>query len=252
MLLDREEASDVLSKKFPQINILTLPDIKEKATVALQKKYPLLSDAFRWSLKPVLLEKLIEDLGITEALYCDNDIFFSSNFDFLFSDLKQHDILLFPHWRINHPAIDKDWFETNFKDGIFNGGCIGVNKNAMDFLRWWADCCAYKCEVDFASGMYVDQKYLDIVPSIFPSSHAVQHKGCNVAYWNIRSLTRSAQNGKTLIDNKYEVVFTHFTEDYLRVLKNGEDPLMKPYADSYLQKLYDIKIAVNKYLFPAQ
>lgn len=249
LLLDEEQTMTELKAAFPDIVFLVLSGLPTTEVERINK-YTVRSDAFRWSLKPVLLKKILNDTSTDEILYCDNDIFFFQPFNFLFKEFSRHDILLFPHWRINHPLVDKDWFETNFKDGIFNGGCIGVSKKATEFLNWWAECCAYRCEINFSDGLYVDQKYLDMVPALFERSHIVRHKGCNVAYWNIRSLPRSLKNQKVIIDEKEEVVFAHFTGDYLRVLKNGEDFLMKPLAESYLEQLKNTQTILQSHLNP--
>jgi hypothetical protein len=233
LLVDGEGMKEQLKKEFAQFKFLSANDFVEADARRIFQKYDTAPDALRWSLKPVLLKKLITDFNIDKALYCDNDIYFFNPFHFLFEGLDKSDILLFPHWRLSDPRIDPPWFETNFKDGIFNGGSIAVNSKAIKFLDWWAACCLYRCEVNFSEGFYVDQKYLDIVPVLFENSSIIRHKGCNMAYWNIRTISREMKNNQVMLDGKFPVVFVHFTNDYIRALNEDEDPLMKPFLEEY-------------------
>lgn len=250
LLVDGFEHVSTLQAVFPQVVFLTTADKSTKYFEPVVNRYEPKSDSLRWALKPALLLNLIEEQKFNQVIYCDNDIFFFDRFDFLFEQLGAADILLFPHWRIYDPRIDKDWFETNFKDGVFNGGCIAVNNNSLEFLNWWLTSCLYRCEISFKDGLYVDQKYLDLVPALFENSMIIRHRGCNVAYWNIRTLNKLLKNNNVIIDEKYPVVFVHYTGDYLRVIKEGKDELMHKLTQTYLVELEErnkqVQMALRK------
>jgi hypothetical protein len=56
----------------------------------------------------------------------------------------------------------------------------------------------------------VDQKWIDLVPCYFSSSHVLRHPGCNAAYWNLheREVVRDSE-GFTV--NGFPLVFFHFS-----------------------------------------
>ncbi|MBL7730074.1 MAG: hypothetical protein JNM88_02770 [Chitinophagaceae bacterium] len=186
------------------------------------------ADALRWGLKPVLLEYLLAE-GCEKVIYADCDLFFFSGYEFLFDELNNYSVLLTPGGTTRNPMQHEEEFLSGYKYGQFNAGLVGVNKEAIPMLRWWGRCCAYRVETNFADGLFVDQKYLDAVPVLFPNAGIVRHKGCNVAFWNQHEYNRVQQGKEVLINGEYPVVFIHFTNLYIPELLNGNDPLLYPY-----------------------
>lgn len=189
----------------------------------LLDKYRKKPDQLRWSLKPVWMDYLLSN-GYEEVIYVDNDIVFFADPSFLFEELKNTSILLNPHWRNKEPFIDEDWFLVNFRDGVYNGGFVGASNQGQEALQWWARCCEYACEKDFKRGLFDDQKYLDLMPAAFEDVKILQHRGCNVAYWNADENMRSIANGEVVINNEWPVVFVHFTADLLKQIEKGKEP----------------------------
>ena len=224
--------------KVPGLILSTLHNFEENDEVQLlARRYSPSSDAFRWSIKPQIMLYLHNFLEAQKVIFLDNDIWFCNPFDFIWDQLENSSILLSPHWRVSDPTIDAPWFETNFRDGIFNGGFVGTNFKNLNPLKWWARACAYKCEINYESGLYVDQKYLDFLPTHFPNVNFLSHRGCNVAYWNFHECKRSNENLngqiQVLINQKYPVIFIHFTKDLIKSIKQGKDPLLKNHLAQY-------------------
>lgn len=204
----------------------------------LHDKYELAyHDAYRWGMKPVLLNHLLQ-LGYERAIYLDSDLFFYNDFKFLFDDLKKHQLLLSPHWRSSNPKTDKSNFELNFLDGIYNGGFVGASKGGEAALTYWAELCLYNCEANRGRGYYVDQKYLDILPTRFEGVGHILHKGCNVANWNQIDCKRIKTNTEeVLINGQDPIIFIHFTNSMFRGVLQQKDVLLKPYLDTYKNAL---------------
>jgi len=202
-------------------------------------------DAYRWSMKPVLISYLLQK-GYDRVLYVDSDLFFYNSFEFLFDELSNNGVLLSPHWRSSSPTKDLTNFRLNFLDGIYNGGFVGASKRGIEALLYWAELCLHTCEVNRKDGYYVDQRYLDILPTRFEGINHITHKGCNVANWNLIDCKRTLQdNGEVLINGEYPIVFIHFTNSMLDGILLGKDTLLKPYLDYYkntLLKYSDIDI----------
>ena len=91
--------------------------------------------------------------------------------------------------------------------------------------------------------MFVDQKYLDILPSRFQGVRQLWHKGCNVANWNMVDCRRVQVDDQILINGVEPIVFIHFTKSTIRGILNGDDALLLPYLNSYEDKLQSINPA---------
>ncbi len=216
----------------------SLEDIKEtEGYKAITEKYAQQRDKYRWSLKPVFLMYLLHGKA-EKVIYVDNDIYFYSDPGFLFDLLEQHDILLTPHHYPRDPKKEQNWLEANYRVGLYNAGFVAVNRNAYASMKWWGECCAYRCEKNALRGTFDDQKYLDLVPVINEKAHIVRHKGCNVAEWNRSVISRTAGNdGHVMLDGKYPLVFVHYNHTTIRAIYSGDEPCLEMTWELYLQNL---------------
>lgn len=203
----------------------------------IEKKYAHSNpDSFRWALKPVFIGYLLEQ-GFDKVLFADSDVFFVGKFDFLFDELDKNSVILTPHWANIDPTKNEDSLLSVLKGGVFNAGFIGVNKEGKAAMAWWAGLCHYKTEDKKELGLFVDQKYLDIMPVHFDPVGIIRHRGCNLASWNTDSSKREIVNGKLLINKVYEPVFIHFAKDTIVNILNRNDALLRPYLDEYMNIL---------------
>lgn len=196
------------------------------------------TDNFRWALKPVFISYLLT-IGFDKVIYTDADIFFTNNYDFLFDELESNNILLSPHWRSISPTVDKENFYALFKDGQFNAGFIGCNSKGTGAMNWWAEVCHFEMDKRKENGLYDDQRFLDALPVYFEGVKILQHKGCNIASWNLSECRRTVVDQKLMINEKYPVIFIHFTEQTIANIISGADSLLKYYLDRYLLSLTD-------------
>jgi hypothetical protein len=204
---------------------------------AIADKYQDSPDALRWSLKSVWLKYLLENGIAEQAIFIDPDIHFYQNPDFLFGELQSNAILISPHWRSTDPTMDAVNFELNFCDGIYNGGFLGATKAGLPALQWLTSACLYKCEVKPERGLYVDQKYYDLLQSRFAGVASLQHKGCNVANWNQVDCKRETVGDQILINGTDPIIFIHFTKSTIRGIRNGKDSLLTPFLNEYEEAL---------------
>lgn len=214
-------------------------------------KYSSNKDKLRWSLKPVFLKHLMEQVNAEKVIYLDNDLFFYSDYRFLFDLLDKHSFLLTPHYYKNNPKSEQNWLEANFRVGLFNAGFVGVNKRANNTLQWWADSCLYRCEKNTFRGLFDDQKYLDLIPVIEEDAYIVRHKGCNVAGWNTELCKREIVNEQVIIDGKFPIVFIHFNDTTIREITDGKDRILLNFYRLYVETLkkYKEDLTENELLF---
>lgn len=238
--------------EFKNCLFYSLKDVKQEPNAAdIILKYKADKNRLRWSLKPVFMKYLLEKKEVEKVIYLDNDLFFYADYSFLFELLDKHSILLTPHYYKYSPQRDQNWFEANFRVGLFNAGFVGANRQGVSSLQWWADCCAYRCEKNSFRGLFDDQKYLDLITVIDENAHIVRHKGCNVAGWNTEVCSRSLVNNRVVIDGIYPVVFIHFNDTTVREIINGSDSILFNHYREYVEVLknYNIHLKEKDLLF---
>ncbi len=217
---------------------------------ALTGRYEPESDALRWSSKSAFLRFLLEDLGYSGAIYADCDLYFVDDPGFLFELLKVHAVLLTPHWRPLLPEPDPVQYYCNFTDGLYNAGFIGASRSGIPALMWWHGRCCHRCEIDKAYGLYVDQKYLDLLPVHFDGVHVLKHPGCNVAEWNRAFLKRTTIDGRIHIDGRWPLVFIHFTHLTIEHIEAGDDSQLSTILAAYRDDLVSARHQVQRMFQP--
>lgn len=216
--------------------VLEVKDLSEQVlTNSLIKRYQDNPDALRWSLKSVLLIHLLNSKKFSQVFFVDPDIYFYSDFRFLYEELGDKSFLLSPHWGCTDPQISPLYFQRLMTDGLYNAGFLGATFKAIPTLRWWAESCLRACERDKSRGLHDDQAYLNLFPILNPDSGIITHKGCNVAEWNRFEVSRSLdQEGKLVLDGKFPLVFIHFSNlGYLI----EHDPFLVPFLKVYEERL---------------
>lgn len=167
------------------------------------------------AVKPFALRRLLNRPGCRRVFYFDPDIVVYSSLEDLLHFEEQESIKLTPH-QIEPNARWQDVADheiSSLRHGAYNLGFIGVNNTpvGMEFAGWWAEMLYWFCRDDIASGLFTDQKWIDLVPSLFPEVVIVRNPRFNVAPWNIstRTISRS-EDGRYLV-NGLPLGFYHFT-----------------------------------------
>jgi hypothetical protein len=175
--------------------------------------------AFRYSVlelstavKPFFIEYLFDRFNPDHLVYLDPDIYCYRPLTPLIDALQTHMLALTPH--LLEPLDDQ--FRPNELDilrvGVYNLGCIGLARSPelLAFLRWWQRRLERECVIDLSQGLFVDQRWIDLAPSLVASVAIVRDSGCNVAYWNLaqRHLTAGADGWMV---NGQPLTFYHFS-----------------------------------------
>jgi glycosyltransferase involved in cell wall biosynthesis len=155
--------------------------------------------------KPFFLDYLLRQPGVDRLVYLDPDVQVFHRFDDLYALLEQNSIVLTPH--VTNPIDDgkRPGEREVLLSGAYNLGFIAVrnSETTQRFLDWWKSRCLDRCIVDQRNGLFVDQRWIDLVPGYFGDVHILREPGYNVAYWNLheRRLTGSGEcevNGRPL------------------------------------------------------
>jgi len=165
---------------------------------------------FNTNVKPRALLRLCAAHEMVTYLDPDTELF--APLTPVWQALATAEITLTPHM-LRPPMDDCKPSETDLmRHGAFNLGFIAVRASATahTFLQWWsANCLAH----GFSSpqdGLYVDQKFIDLIPAYFPGVHVLRHPGLNVAYWNLHDRSVTEDRGSWRVNGE-PLVFMHFS-----------------------------------------
>lgn len=163
------------------------------------------------SVKPDVILHFLEN-GYQSVIYLDPDIKVFYSLDSIFSLLESgiYDFVLTPH--ITTPIPDQ-LFPTEvdiLKTGAYNLGFIGVGTGGISIIRWWSNRLENLGFNDTASGLFTDQKWIDLLPGLSDNVFIERGKGFNMAYWNLHERRLEEENCLYTIDHK-PLVFFHFS-----------------------------------------
>jgi hypothetical protein len=134
----------------------------------------------------------------------DADLLFFSPLESLFDEIADHSIAIIPH---RFPLS----FRKAERHGIFNVGWVSFRHDGTGLacLQRWRAQCIERC-ADSSDGMqFADQRYLDEWPTQFQNLIVLQHKGADLAPWNIANYKITSQNGDIYVDSE-PLLFFHF------------------------------------------
>lgn len=144
-------------------------------------------------------------LEVDLITYIDADLFFFASPAPLFDEMAEGSVSIIGH---RFPQKLKG-LEIN---GIYNIGWLSFRRdiNGISCLKWWRDRCIEWCYDRIENGRFADQKYLDDWPTRFQNVVVLEHKGANVAPWNLSNYHLSYQNGNAVIVDNQPLIFFHF------------------------------------------
>ena len=156
--------------------------------------------------------------GAEKAIYLDPDIALFDDLNEIERRLDSAAVLLSPHQVAPNATLAAiaDNEAISMKYGVYNLGFLGVRNdaNGAALARWWVDRLDQVGFDEVANGIFLDQKYFDLVPGLFDGVEILRDPGCHVASWNLsrRTLAIDAQ-GRILVNGRFPLRFYHFTKE---------------------------------------
>ena len=187
----------------PGVEIISPRRLRVPDFAAMSFKYGIVE--FNTAVKPYLLSLLFDEYGEDEVAYFDPDILVMRRLDELRRMLDGADIVLTPH--ITRPIPD-DGLAPSEPDimvsGAYNLGFIAVRRTeeARRFLEWWERRLEDGCRIDVPGGLFTDQKWIDLVPGLFPGTAILRDPAYNVAFWNLHERTIDRDDGAYLVNGQ--------------------------------------------------
>jgi hypothetical protein len=170
------------------------------------------------NVKPTFMKHLIEHYELDALAYIDPDIFCYAALDPVFDALASGaSAVLTPH--ITTPVFDGR--SPSEQDLLFNGsynlGFIAVRRceESWNLLTWWEERCLELGYSEGRTGLFVDQKWMNLAPSLFGGVCILRDSGCNMAYWNLheRMLAETPEGYQvsSSISGRVPLRFYHFS-----------------------------------------
>ncbi|MEA2714839.1 MAG: hypothetical protein QOK27_2800 [Gemmatimonadales bacterium] len=187
---------------------------------------------FSTAVKPWLLRHLLSQPGCDAITYLDPDILIVDDLEEVDRLALEHGLVLTPHFGAPLP---RDGLKPSDEDiliaGAYNLGFISLREGADSerLLDWWAGHLLNNCIVDPDNGYFVDQRWIDLAPGLYPDLRLLRNPGYNLAYWNLPNRELRSEGGRYTVDGE-PLRFFHFS---------GFDPL-KPRQLSKHQNRIDV------------
>jgi hypothetical protein len=136
--------------------------------------------------------------------YLDSDLFFFADPAPVYTEMADYSIAIIEHRFLPQLRHAEKW-------GIYNVGWLSFRRDesALTCLRWWRERCIEWCYDRHESNRFADQKYLDDWPSRFRKVIVLQHKGANLAPWNLGNYRIHVDKGRIWVDEQ-PLIFFHF------------------------------------------
>lgn len=206
-VLTLDEFTEQLLKKLSIDGITLIPLSDVENTEVLEAKSNRNLVEYYWTLSSVfthyVFSKIKNNFG--SLTYLDSDIFFYSNPQRIFEQLKStSSCIITPHN-----------FSRRLADRIVNGKfCVQWvtfvnNDEGGKILSEWRKDCLQWCYYRLEDGKMGDQKYLDYWDSTYEGVIIDGNIGAGLAPWNYEDKEIKRINGNIMVDNE-PLIFYHF------------------------------------------
>lgn len=222
------KTEDVLRQK-------ALSGVRLVPVAELTAHYPRLAECqsdrskleFYFTCAPWLMRHVLPGLPAGELLnYLDADLYFFSSPQPIFDEIGPASIAITPH---RFPAV----LSHLERYGKYNVGWVSLRHDeaGLACATDWAEKCAIWCFNIHQPTRYANQGYADGWHQQFPGTVTITHPGANVAPWNIRDASVTAEPRGIRV-NREPLIFYHF-----HALTHLGDELYDPYLDRYAAAL---------------
>ena len=170
------------------------------------------------NVKPTFLKYLLTRYALETVVYLDPDIFVYAPLDPVFDPLESGaTVILTPH--MTTPVFDGH--SPGEQDLLFNGtynlGFIAITASGEGrrLLDWWEARCLALGFSEGRTGLFVDQKWANLMPGLFKGVAISRDAGLNMAYWNLHErVLHGAAEGYTVespVSGRVPLRFFHFS-----------------------------------------
>ena len=227
---------------------LALPNVEVILLSDLENAYPELKAVkptrklieYYFTLSPYLPHYLFARTTAERITYIDADLCFFTSPGPVLDSLGEASVAITPH-RFSFEYRNHTVF------GLYNVAWISYRRSAegLACLNAYKDDCTAWCYDRLEDGRFGDQKYLDSWPGRYPSLKIINHKGVNLAIWNIHNYMVRFKDNLVMIDDD-PLVFYHFAST--EILPDGKVRVPMLAGGSSRSKAVLLEHVVNPYV----
>jgi glycosyltransferase involved in cell wall biosynthesis/SAM-dependent methyltransferase len=204
------------------------------------------------AVKPWLLRHLLDRPGVDSVAYLDPDIQVFASLEEIFHRAREHDVVLTPHFT---SPLPRDGGKPSEEDilvaGSYNLGFIalGTGDTARALLDWWSERLEKDCVNEPERGRFVDQRWIDLAPGLWPGIDVIRDTTFNIAYWNLPTRTlEDGDDGGYRVDGE-PLRFFHFSgfdprstttlSKHQTRIRVSDDPALTRICAEYAERLLE-------------
>jgi len=166
------------------------------------------------NVKPTFMKYLIQRFDLENLVYLDPDIFVYAPLAPVFDALNGGSTaVLTPHMTAPVDDGKLPGEQEMLYNGTYNLGFIAVRRceESWRLLSWWERRCLDLGFSEGRTGLFVDQKWMNLAPGMFEQVKILRHPGCNMAYWNLHERTLSQDGENYSVNGWAQLCFFHFS-----------------------------------------
>lgn len=204
LCFDDVVAGQIKALNHPQLRPIQLSDFERGDTALSQAKSNRSKLEYYFTCTPSLLRYILNQHPEVDLItYLDADLYFFSSPESIFAEIGEASVAIVPHRFAKHL-----WFMA--RAGDYNVGWLTFRRDADGWacLHWWRDRCLEWCYDRVEDDKFGDQKYLNQFQKLFKKVCIIQHKGANLAPWNVENY-RYEQSDQIYVD-QLPLVFYHY------------------------------------------
>lgn len=236
---------------------------------------------FCTSIKSLCFSYVFQEKKYEKAIFLDPDILVFNSLNTIFGELEKYSIILTPHL-LNVSKTASNRFRDNdmMNTGVFNLGFVALKQNdtSHKMLKWWDERLMDCCYIDYFSGYFTDQKWMNFIPGYFNQNEVLisNHLGMNVAPWNFEERKVIVKDNSYYIscriDGKelFPLIFVHYSgfnykeliegnishttvnglqifDDLLPIFKDYQQVLKESDFNKYLKMIYSYNYFDNSF-----
>lgn len=223
LCLDDQAHDQLTAMALPSLRPMRLSDLEQADPALVEARGNRTRIEYYFTLTPVLPLHILDNVPDVEAItYLDSDLYFFASPQAIFDEMGDRSVAIIEHRYPDHLA-------HYLTHGRFNVGWITWRNDAQGraCLNWYRQKCLEWCHDRVEPDRYADQKYLDVWPDLFEDVAVIEHKGANLAPWNLSRYT-IARRGDTVLVDQQPLLFFHFHR-----LRTVRSYLFDPGLDHY-------------------
>jgi hypothetical protein len=206
LCMDQETYNILNGLKLSDIELIRSEDFECGDEGLRQAKENRTAIEYYFTCTPSLLLFIFDKFPEMDLLtYIDADIYFFSDPLPIYREISDSSIAIIEH---RHSTRNR----KKATEGVYNVGWLSFRRdeNAFGCLKRWRLQCNEWCYDRVEVNRFADQKYLDDWPLNFDSVHILQHKGANLANWNIDNYEISVNEEGSILVGAHPLIFFHF------------------------------------------